>query len=210
MQKKTEDVFSINNSKTEGRTESYVRICWEFFKIGTFTIGGGAAMIPQMQQIAVDEKKWLSEEEMLDCIALGQSLPGVIAINMTTFIGYKQRGIPGALVATFGVVLPAFLAILIALALLEYIGDNQYVEGAFIGVKAAVCGLIVVSAVRLVKQMCTATKQSKLKIAFTVIMFALSFIAVAFFGITAIAIILVAIVIGIIFHCLTLKQEVGR
>ena len=66
---------------------------WEFFKIGMLTIGGGAAMIPQMQQTAVKDKGWLTDDEMLDCIALGQSLPGVIAVNMATFIGYRKRSI---------------------------------------------------------------------------------------------------------------------
>lgn len=197
---------------------SYMRLWWEFFKIGMFTIGGGAAMIPQIQVMAVDDKKWLTEEEMIDCIALGQSLPGVIAVNMATFIGYKQRGVSGALIATLGVILPAFIAILLALTLLEYIGDNRFVEGAFMGVKAAVCGLIAVTAVRLIKQMCRSaggeaagnTGKGKIKVTFIVAMSVLSFIAVGCFGITAIAVILAAIVVGIVFHCLTLRVEVKK
>ena len=70
-----------------------INLFWEFFKIGLFTIGGGAAMIPQIQHVATVEKGWLDDEEMLDCIALGQSLPGVIAINIATYVGYRKRGL---------------------------------------------------------------------------------------------------------------------
>ena len=75
---------------------------WEFFKIGMFTIGGGMAMIPQIQQVVVDDKKWLTDEEMIDCIAISQSMPGVIAINSATYIGKKISGIKGSMSATLG------------------------------------------------------------------------------------------------------------
>ena len=131
-----------------------INLFWEFFKIGLFTIGGGAAMIPQIQQVATEEKGWLTEDEMLDCIAMGQSLPGVIAINIGTYVGYRQRGLAGALAATVGVVLPAFLSILILVAVLGAIGDNPWIAGAFTGIKAAVCGLLIVTSVKLLLQMC--------------------------------------------------------
>lgn len=188
MQKKTEDI-SLNKA-------SYGRLFWEFFKIGSFTIGGGAAMIPQMQQIAVVDKKWMDEEEMLDCIAISQSLPGVIAVNMATCIGYKQKNTLGAVIATAGVVLPAFLAIVIMLIFLDQIGDNEFVRGAFMGIKAAVCGLILVSAIKLMKKIDV----------FTVVMAAGALIAVGFMGITAVLVILASIVVGILYNTIKIRR----
>ena len=218
MQKKTEDVSL--NKRDLNRNSSAVRDClilfWEFFKIGSFTIGGGAVMIPLIQRMATVDKKWLTEEEMLDCIALGQSLPGVIAVNMATFIGHKQRSIIGAVIATIGVILPAFIAIIIVMAALDVIGDSDVVDGAFMGVKAAVCGIIAVTAVQLLRQMSqqsdrTNKQKNSLKNSgkaiFNVIMAAGSLLAVGFFGVTAILVILIGIVIGILFNCFVLERN---
>lgn len=205
MQKKTEDVSL--NKKQQSEIGNCRILFWEFFKIGCFTIGGGIAMIPQIQNLVVEEKKWMDAEEALDCIALGQSLPGVIAVNLATYVGYRQKGIWGALAATFGITLPAFLSILIALLLLGYIGDNPFVSGAFTGIKAAVCGLIAVTAVKLMKQM---TEGSRSKLIFSVIMAAGSFAAVGIFGVTAILVILAGIVLGIVFHVLVTSKEVAE
>ena len=84
-----------------------------FFKLGLFTIGGGVAMIPVLQDIAVRQKGWFTEEEALDIIAVCQTLPGVVAINMATFVGFRKRGLPGSLVATTGIILPSFFIILL-------------------------------------------------------------------------------------------------
>ena len=190
---------------------------WEFFKIGLFTIGGGAAMIPQIQHVATVEKGWMDDEEMLDCIAMGQSLPGVIAVNIATYVGYRKRGVAGAAAATFGVVLPAFIAILVLAAVLSVIGDNKFVDGAFMGIKAAVCGLLIVTSIKLLLQMCGKGKGSRpvrpSQIVFTVIVALASLIAVGFLGITAILVILAGIVIGIVYYRIAgLKdsQEVDR
>ena len=186
-----------------------INLFWEFFKIGLFTIGGGAAMIPQIQQVATEEKGWLTEDEMLDCIAMGQSLPGVIAINIGTYVGYRQRGLAGALAATVGVVLPAFLSILILVAVLGAIGDNPWIAGAFTGIKAVVCGLLIVTSVKLLLQMCKGRDGNyapKNHVVFTVIMSVLSLIAVGFFGITAVLVILAGIVIGIVYYRITVMN----
>ena len=180
-----------------------INLFWEFFKIGLFTIGGGAAMIPQIQHVATVEKGWLDDEEMLDCIAMGQSLPGVIAVNIGTYVGYKKRGLAGAIAATFGVVLPAFASILILVAVLSVIGDNRFVAGAFMGIKAAVCGLLIVTSIKLLMQMCRGSggvPAKRSRVAFTVVMSLASLIAVGFFGITAVLVILAGIVIGIVYY----------
>ena len=84
----------------------YLQLFFEFFKIGLFTFGGGYAMIPQIKEIVVEKKKWLTEDEVLEMIAIAESTPGPIAINMATFIGYRQKGFVGSLLATLGVILP--------------------------------------------------------------------------------------------------------
>ena len=203
MQKKTEGATS---NKDTG--EKIINLFWEFFKIGLFTIGGGAAMIPQIQQVATEEKGWLSQEEMLDCIAVGQSLPGVIAINIATYVGYRQKGIGGALAATLGVVLPAFLSIILLVLVLGMIGDNKFVAGAFMGIKAAVCGLLIVTSVKLLKQMCQSGQNgTKGHVAFTVLMSLASLAAVGIFGVTAILVILAGIVIGIAYYSLARTKD---
>ena len=133
--------MSEKNKKTYNRN-----LFWEFFKIGIFTIGGGMAMIPQIQQVVVKDKGWLSEEEMVDCIAVSQSMPGVIAINSATYIGRKTNGFSGAAAATTGVIAPSFLIIILIVSFLGMVGENHYIQGAFVGIKAAVCGLILISA----------------------------------------------------------------
>jgi len=170
---------------------------WEFLKIGLFTIGGGMAMIPQLQQIVID-KKWLEEDEMIDCIAISQSLPGIIAINMATYIGMKLRGLRGALSATLGVILPSFVIIIAVVTLLDSIGENTYIQGAFIGIKAAVCGLILVTVVRMGKKI--------LRSVFAWILAVLAFIAIVGFGINAIWAILAGAIAGIVYNTVKLKE----
>ncbi len=139
--------------KTSGVKENiYFQLFWSFFKLGLFTIGGGMAMIPLIQGIVVDEKHWMTEEEAVDCIAVSQGLPGVVAINMATYIGHRKKGIGGALAATVGVILPSFVIIILIVKLLQGIGDNPYVQGALVGIKAAATGLIAFSAYKVGKQ----------------------------------------------------------
>ena len=169
---------------------------WEFFKIGMFTIGGGMAMIPQIQQVVVEDKKWLTDEEMIDCIAISQSMPGVIAINSATYIGKKISGVKGSMSATLGAVMPSI--IIAVVMFLGAIGDNTYIQGAFTGIKAAVCALILVSAVRLGKQI--------LRTPFQWILAAASFVAVGIFGITAVWAILAGGIAGLIYNVIKAKK----
>ena len=116
-----------------------------FLKLGTFTVGGGVAMIPIIRDSLVRDKKWFSDEEMADMIAICQSLPGVIAINMATFVGFKKKGFLGSLVSTIGVLLPSFIVILLIAQGINVIGDMAIVQGALAGLRAASAGLIVVA-----------------------------------------------------------------
>lgn len=122
-----------------------------FFKIGAFTIGGGYAMIPIIQKEVVDNKKWMKNDEFLDSIAVTNSLPGPLAINNATFVGYKTAGIKGAIAAALGAVTPSFLIILIIAALFSNFSSNSTLELIFAGVRPAVVALIVYALVKLAK-----------------------------------------------------------
>lgn len=149
-----------------------------FFKIGLFTFGGGFAMVPAIKREAVDVHGWVTEDEVMDCIAIGQSLPGVFSINSATFIGNRVKGLPGAVVACAGVTLPAFFAILIILVFLGKIEDNPYVLGALEGIKAASVALILVTVWNMGKTI--------LKNAAAVVLSLISFLMIAVFGVNAV------------------------
>lgn len=157
-------------------------------------------MIPQLQHVVVNEKGWLEEDEMIDCIAISQALPGIIAINAATYIGMKVRGFKGALSATLGVIVPSFVIIILIVTVLDSIGGNTYIQGAFTGIKAAVCGLILVTVVRMGKKI--------LRSVFAWILAVIAFIAIIAFGINAIWVILVGAVIGVIYNAVRAGKEV--
>ncbi|MBR5982364.1 MAG: chromate transporter [Bacteroidales bacterium] len=115
---------------------------WTFFKIGAFTIGGGYAMIPLMEQEIVDKRKWLNKEEFMDTMSLAQSMPGVFAVNMATDVGFRTRGIIGATTAILGNVLMPILLILVLAIFFRQFSDNPIVESIFKGIRPAVVALI--------------------------------------------------------------------
>ncbi len=122
---------------------------WElffsFFKIGIFTIGGGMAMLPLVHDTVVNKKGWMTDAEMVDCLAVSQSLPGAIIVNAATYVGRKEKKFLGSFAATLGVVLPSFICIITAVSLLDAVGDNQYINGFFKGALSAAAGLVAVS-----------------------------------------------------------------
>lgn len=120
----------------------YWQLFSNFFHIGLFTIGGGYAMIPLIQQKVVEQKKWVSEQELVDLMAVAQSCPGIFAVNISIFIGYKLRGVKGALCSTVGTCLPSFLIILFVAMLFRQFKDNEWVARFFRGIRPAVVALI--------------------------------------------------------------------
>lgn len=129
---------------------------WELFvtflKIGSFTFGGGLAMLPLIRKTVVEEKGWMTEEEIIDCFAISQSMPGVLAVNAAIYIGNRKKSLPGCIAASLGVILPAFISILAILLFLGKIENNTYVKGAFSGIQAASAGLIAVAAYKMGRQ----------------------------------------------------------
>lgn len=154
-----------------------LKIFWIFFKVGTFTFGGGLTMLPLIEKEVVDNQKWIEEEEILDVFAICQSVPGVIAINSAIFVGNKVKGVSGAIAAALGVILPAFIAIILILVALTGIRNNIYVEKVFRGIAAASTALIFLSAVKLGK--------GALKSKWQYIVAAVSFLIIIIFNINA-------------------------
>jgi chromate transporter len=124
----------------EGLGEAFIT----FFKIGIFTLGGGYAMIPLIEEEVVNRKQWVRKEEMLDLIAIAQSCPGVFAINIAIFIGYKLNKLRGALATTLGTALPSFMIILLIAMFFKQFEDNAVVAAMFRGIRPAVVALIAV------------------------------------------------------------------
>ena len=127
----------------------YCELFYSFLKIGTFTIGGGYAMIPLMEQELVDKRQWMSREEFLDQLALSQSMPGVLAVNMATGLGYRLRGLRGAISAIAGNIVMPIVFILILAMLFRHFRDNIFIERFFMGVRPAVVALIAAPVFRL-------------------------------------------------------------
>ncbi len=118
------------------------RLFTTFFKIGAFTFGGGYAMIPLIQRETVETRKWITDEDVLKIIAIAESTPGPIAINSATFVGSRVAGVPGALCATLGVILPSFVIILIVARVLDAFQHLRALRYAFFGIRAVVLALI--------------------------------------------------------------------
>ena len=130
-------------------------IYWEsfktFFKIGMFTLGGGYAMIPIIEEEVVNRHRWVDKEEMLDLIAIAQSCPGVFAINISIFVGYKLKKVRGAIATALGTALPSFLIILAIAMFFHQFEDNRYIAAMFRGIRPAVVALIAVPTLNLGK-----------------------------------------------------------
>ena len=120
----------------------YLTFFKTFFKIGLFTLGGGYAMIPIIEKEVVDNYNWIKREDFIDIIAIAQSCPGVLAINMSVFIGYRLKKLPGALVTCLATALPSFIIILLIAMFFHKFQDNAVVASAFNGIRPAVVALI--------------------------------------------------------------------
>ena len=170
--------------------KTLIDLFFTFCRIGGLTFGGGYAMLPIIHKEIVEEKKWATEEEVLDYYAVGQCTPGIIAVNTATFIGYKVQGIIGAIVATLGVVFFSLIIITIIAALLKNFANYSSVQHAFSGIRVVVIALIVSAILKLAK---TSIKNST-----TLIIAIIAFILVAFVNLSPIYIVIAAACIGLI------------
>lgn len=155
-----------------------------FFKIGLFTLGGGYAMIPLIEKEVVDNHKWMTREELLDVIAIAQSCPGVFAINVSTFVGYKLRKTRGAILTSLGTALPSFIIILLIAMFFRQFQDNPVVAAMFRGIRPAVVALIAVPTFNMARNARVGWANCWIPIA--------GALAIWAFGVSPIAIILIA------------------
>ena len=170
-----------------------------FFKIGAFTFGGGYAMIPLIQKEVVEEKKWITDDDILEIIAIAESTPGPIAINSATFVGYRVCGFWGSFFATLGVVLPSFVIILIISFVLNEFQNIKAVQYAFNGIRAGVLALLIKALWGMYK------KTPKNIVSYIVI--ALSFIAVAIIDVPVLLVIIGCALFGLISSIIISRRE---
>ncbi len=170
-----------------------------FCRIGAFTFGGGYSMLPMIQKEVVEKRGWATEEEVLNYYAVGQCTPGVIAVNTSTFIGYKQRGILGGIVATAGMITPSLIIIMVIAAFLQNFAHIEFVQHAFAGIRVAVAALVIQAVVKMWK--------SGVKDAIGVIIFVLAFAVSLAFDVSPIYVVIGAIAAGIAVSVLKARRE---
>lgn len=182
------------SNDTEKKSLSKIAKCrilfWGFFKIAALVVGGGYAIVPAAENEFIHRKKLLTENELLDMMAIIQSLPGIIAGNAALYIGYRSAGIAGALAGLFGVATPSTVIILIIAIFLKNIDlDIPAVQGAFTGAQAAICGLIALTLIRMTRK--------NIKNAFTLIVALAAAAATMVFKVSPVWVILAGGALGI-------------
>ena len=128
-----------------------IDLFFTFSRVGLLTFGGGYAMLPILQKEVVETKKWTTEEEMIDYFAIGQTTPGIIAVNTATFVGHKQHGVLGGIVATLGLVFPSYIIITIIAMFMRNFSDSVILQNAFAGIRVSVYVLILSAVLKLWK-----------------------------------------------------------
>ena len=179
-----------------------MNLFWTFCRIGGLTFGGGYAMLPMLQKEVVETHKWATEQELLDYYAVGQATPGIIAVNTATFIGYKEKGILGAIFATSGVVFPALIIIMSIAGFIDSFSDSNIVQHAFSGIRVAVGVLILNALVKMVK--------GSVKDILGIILFVATFIISIFFNISVVYIVVASALIGIISDFINRKRGIKQ
>ena len=181
-----------------------LELFWLFLKLGLFTFGGGYAMIPHLKEEIIEKKKWLTEEEFTGMIAVAESTPGPIAVNMATYVGYKKKGFWGGLVATLGVVIPSFVIIFLISLFFETVLENQYVQYAFMGIKCGVAFLIFKTGIEMIVKM----KKDVLSIVLlSVVCVALIVLELFAVNVSAIFFILFGAIVGIIVYAISSHKK---
>ncbi|MGO1469257.1 MAG: chromate transporter [Tissierella sp.] len=170
-----------------------------FFRMGAFTFGGGYAMLPIIQEEIVNKRNWARDDEIIDYYAIGQCTPGIIAVNTATFIGYKKKGIVGAIAATLGLVSPSLIIISIIAKFFKEFQDYQMVKYAFNGIQIVVVALITVAVINMFKQSVVDN--------YGKILFLIAFIVIGFLKLSPIIIVVLSAAAGILkFRNIEIKE----
>ena len=165
----------------------YLDLFLTFAQIGVCTFGGGYAMLPILQREVVEKRGWATEDELMDYYAIGQCTPGVIAVNTSTFIGYRLRGVPGA-----GMVFPSLVIITIIAAFIQQFAHLAVLQHAFAGIRVAVCALVLQSVWKMAKKGVVDLP--------TGVILVVTFAAVAFFGVSPVLMVIIATAAGILIN----------
>lgn len=161
-----------------------------FFKVGGLTFGGGLAMLPMLQREIVDDRKWCTEEEILDMYAIGQCTPGIIAVNTATYVGYKQAGFFGGMAATLGVISPSILIITLIASILKNFIHLPVVVHALAGIRIVVCALMLNTVLTMAKK--------GIIDKFGAVLFVIAFVLACFTPIPTAAIVIVSGIAGVL------------
>ena len=170
--------------------KKYLEIFFVFFKIGIVTFGGGLAMLPILERELVTKKKWIQSEELLDYFAIGQSTPGIIAVNVATFCGNKLYSVIGAIIATLGIVTPSVIIISILSSMINTINTITWVKKALTGINVAVACNLTYACFNFIKK--------SVKDIVGIIIFLITFVLIYVLNINAFFVILTSIIFGII------------
>lgn len=172
--------------------KEYFELYWAFFRIGGLTFGGGLSMLPMLKYELVEKKGWVDEETLLDCYAVGQCTPGIIAVNTATYIGYIRKKLAGAIVGTAGMISPSILIITILCMFLNNFLDNVWVQHALMGIKGVVCALMLNTVISLAKK--------SLVSPLCVVIAIVALLLALFTKIPTVLIVIVAAIIGILYE----------
>ena len=184
----------------KNKLKDFFELYFAFVKIGAFTFGGGLAMMPIMQRELIEKRGWITDDELIDYFAIGQSTPGIIAVNVATFVGYKRLGWPGGIIGTLGVVTPSWVIIMILAGAISSIDRYPLAQKALKGINVAVAALLTSVIVKFSKK--------NIKNIWNALFMLLAFVLIYFFKVQSVWIILAALLTGCL---LTLyKQKKAR
>ena len=172
----------------KNKLKEFLELYLAFVKIGAFTFGGGLAMMPIMQRELIEKRGWITEEELIDYFAIGQSTPGIIAVNVSTFVGYKRLGWFGGIVGTLGVVTPSWVIIMLLAGAISSVDKYPLAQKALKGINVAVAALLTSVIVKFSKK--------TIKNIWNALFMLLAFALIYFFKVQSVWIILSALIIG--------------
>lgn len=183
----------------KNKIKDFLELYLAFVKIGTFTFGGGLAMMPIMQRELMEKRGWVTEEELIDYFAIGQSTPGIIAVNVATFVGYKRLGWFGGIIGTLGVVTPSWVIIMLLAGAISSVDKYPLAQKALHGINVAVAALLTSVIVKFAKK--------TIKNVWNAVFMLLAFVLIYFFKVQSVWLIIASLITG---SLLTLYRQKAR
>lgn len=183
----------------KNKLKQFLELYFAFVKIGAFTFGGGLAMMPIMQRELIEKRGWVSEEELIDYFAIGQSTPGIIAVNVATFVGYKKLGWLGGIIGTLGVVTPSWVIIMLLAGAISSVDKYPLAQRALRGINVAVAALLTSVIVKFTKK--------TIKNFWNALFMLLAFALIYFFKVQSVWIILFSLIIGCLLTLYKQKKQ---